>query len=246
MPTCQPIPAPIGAHQRSLALALPGVLQPRRRGLTSPFRPSEGVGPYRLPRNVGEPLAEALAPHRNRAAAFLLAVFLGRYWSTPGRLAGAFPIDRRALAAHAQLGLTEAQVRGALRALEVVGFLTRAIPPRGNGYQRTSGGELHRRPVLFAFGAEYAQTFAAANRRAQAARQRREGERRAAAPSPAPQPSQASAAIRRSNSPRVIASAFPQVLMGEIKKQPSAPEPESALESALGRLLQGIRQSRVG
>ena len=128
--------------------------------------------------------------------------------------------------------------------LEAVGFLARAIPPRGNGYQRTSGGELHRRPVLFAFGAEYAQAFAAANRRAQAARQRREGERRAVTPSPASRPSQASLAARPPNSPRVRSEAEPKVLMGEIRKKPPAPEPESALENALDRLLQGIRQSR--
>ena len=248
VPTCQPKAVPIGAHlpvhQRSLAIALPGAPQPRRRRPGRPFVPAQGAGPYRLPRDVVAWLSEALTRYRNRDAAWLLAVFLARYWSTPGRLMGAFPIDRRALAAHAQLGLTEAQVRGALRVLEAVGFLARAIPPKGNGYQRTGTGELHRRPVLFAFGAEYAGAFAAANRRAQAARQRREGERRAVTSSPAPRPSQASPMARPSNSPRVIASAFPEVLMGEIRKAPPAPEPKSALESALDRLLHGIRHSR--
>lgn len=243
-PAAAPIAAHLPAHQRSLAIALPGAPQPRRRRLARPFIPVQSAGPYRLPRDAAAWLSEALAPYRNREAAFLLAVFLARYWSTPGRLAGAFPIDRRALTAHAQLGLTEAQVRGALRVLEAVGFLARAIPPRGNGYQRTGSGELHRRPVLFAFGAEYAQAFAAANRRAQASRQRREGERRAVAPSPAPWPSQASPTPQQPNSPRVKSVAEPKVLMGEIGKQPPTPEPESALESALDRLLQGIRQSR--
>ena len=248
MSTAQPTAAPIAthlpAHQRSLAIALPGAPQPRRRRFARPFAPTQGAGPYRLPRDAAAWLAEVLAPYRNREAAWLLAVFLARHWSTPGRLAGSFPIDRRALAAHAQLGLTEAQVRGALRVLEAIGFLARAIPPRGNGYQRTGTGELHRRPVLFAFGAEYAQAFAAANRRAQAARQRREGERRAVTPSPAPGPSQTVSAARPPNSPRVRSEAEPKVLMGEIRKQPSAPAPESALESALDRLLQSIRQSQ--
>lgn len=249
VPTCQPKAAPIAAHlpahQRSLAIALPGAPQPRRR-LTRPFVPAQGAGPYRLPRDAAAWLSEALAPYRNREAAWLLAVFLARYWSTPGRLTGAFPIDRRALAAHAQLGLTEAQVRGAVRVLEDVGFLDRAIAPKGNGYQRSTGGELHRRPVLWVFGSDYAQAFAGANRRAIAARQRREGERRTLAPSPAPRPSMAVPAAPAPNSPRVRSVAESKVLMGEIRKQPSAPEPESALESALDRLLQGIRQSRGG
>jgi len=58
---------------------------------------------------------------------FALATFLGRFWSTPNRLLTAFPIDRRELAGHAALGLTEARVRGAIRTLEEVGFLDRAV-----------------------------------------------------------------------------------------------------------------------
>ena len=72
-------------------------------------------------------LAAALAPFRNRDAAFALATFLGRFWSTPARLLAAFPIDRRELADYAALGLTEARVRGAIRTLEEVGFLDRAV-----------------------------------------------------------------------------------------------------------------------
>jgi resolvase-like protein len=51
----------------------------------------------------------------------------GRFWSTPARLLSAFPIDRRELAEHAALGLTEAQVRGATKTLEEVAFLSRAV-----------------------------------------------------------------------------------------------------------------------
>ena len=44
---------------------------------------------------------------RNRDAAFALATFLGRFWSAPQPALGRFPIDRRELANHAALGLTE-------------------------------------------------------------------------------------------------------------------------------------------
>jgi hypothetical protein len=131
---------------------------------------------------VRDRLAAALAPFRNRDAAFALATFLGRYWSTPARLLAAFPIDRRELAAHAGLGLTEARVRGAIKTLEEVGFLDRAVRS-GSTHQTTPDG-LHRRPVLYLFGSDYGPLFSAANRRAAAARERRSGIRRLARPRP--------------------------------------------------------------
>src|SRR5215210_2573384 len=106
------------------------LLRPSRarvRSLRRPFTPTRNAGPYRLPHDVWDRLVSTLAPARNRDAAFALAVFLGRFWSTPVRLVSAFPIDRRELANRADLGLTEAQVRGAIRALEEAGFLDRAI-----------------------------------------------------------------------------------------------------------------------
>src|SRR5205085_5217601 len=112
-----------------------------------------------------------------RDAAFALATFLGRFWSAPNRLLTAFPIDRRELANHAALGLTEARVRGAIRALEEVGFLDRAIAS-GSTHKPTPEG-LHRKPVLFMFGSEYGPLFGAANRRAAEARERRSGAWRA-------------------------------------------------------------------
>ena len=107
-------------------------------------------------------------------------MFLGRFWSTPARLLSAFPIDRRELADHADLGLTEARVRGAIRALEEVGFLDRAVAS-GSTHRPTPDG-LHRRPVLFLFGSDYGPLFSAANRRAAAARERRSGSRRVSGP----------------------------------------------------------------
>ena len=125
--------------QPSLPLTLPRrrAGRPRQRGLSGPFLPAEGGSPYRLPREASERLALALTPARNRDAAFALARFLARFWSTPSRLLTAFPIDRRALANRPDLGLTEAQVRGAVRALETVGFLRPGLAREG---QRLPGG----------------------------------------------------------------------------------------------------------
>src|SRR3954469_6659894 len=133
-------------------LPLPRSPSIRRRGSRRPFTPAS-AGPYRLPRDVRDRLTAALAPFRNRDAAFGLAVFLGRFWSTPNRLLTAFPIDRRELADHAALGLTEARVRGAIRTLEEVEFIDRAIAS-GSTHKPTPEG-LHRKPVLFLFGSDY-------------------------------------------------------------------------------------------
>src|SRR5215207_10642272 len=91
-------------------LPLPRQPASRRRNARRPYTPSS-AGVYRLPHDVRDRLAAALAPYRNRDAAFALATFLGRFWSMPARLLTAFPIDRRELADHAALGLTEARVR---------------------------------------------------------------------------------------------------------------------------------------
>src|SRR4051812_27469438 len=96
----------------------PRASQPRLRSVRRPFRPSPDTGPYRLPHDVQERLGAALTGYRNRNAAFALAVFLGRFWSPPGRIERAFPIDRRALANRPDLELSEAKVRGAIRTLD--------------------------------------------------------------------------------------------------------------------------------
>jgi hypothetical protein len=149
----------------------------RRRSVRRPFRPSVGEGGYRLPHGIRDRLTSALAPFRNRDAAFALAVFLARFWSMPGRVVSSFPIDRRALAGHRELGLTEGRVRGAIRVLEEVGFLTRFVTS-GSRYKPTEEG-LRRKPVPFQFGTDYAPLLIAANARAAVARGRREGARRA-------------------------------------------------------------------
>src|SRR3954452_18887805 len=210
-----PLPVLLSTSQPSLPLTLPRLraVRPRLRGLSSPFLPAEGASPYRLPREVSDRLAIALMPARNREAAFALARFLARFWSTPSRLLTAFPIDRRALANRPDLGLTEAQVRGAVRALENVGFLDRALPEKGSAYRAVGpAGELHRKPVLFRFGGEYAPLFVAANNRATAAHGGQERARRQIRPAPASRPS-ARAVAPSFKSPKSKSEAENKVLM---------------------------------
>src|SRR4051794_26365981 len=126
---------------------------------------------YRLPHDVRDRLAAALKPLRNCDACLALASFVARFWSAPRKLGLPFVLDRRALAPVEALGLTEARVRGAIRALERIGFLER-MPERGRTHQATPEG-LHRRPVAFTFAVTYRDAFDAANKRAAVARGRR-------------------------------------------------------------------------
>src|ERR687897_3434260 len=105
-------------------LRLP-LVRARTKSARRAFRPSRGEGAYRLPHAVRDRLQAALESFRNGERAFALAVFLGRFWSMPGRVALPFPIDRRALAGRPDLGLSEKRVRSAIKALEEVGFLAR-------------------------------------------------------------------------------------------------------------------------
>jgi hypothetical protein len=197
-----------------------------------------------LPHDIRDRLTADLAPYRNREAAFTLATFIARFWSVPGRVVGTFPIDRRALADHPELRLTEARVRGALRVLEEIGFLDRAIPPSGSKYKATEDG-LHRKPILFAFGADYGPAFIKANGRAAAARGGNCRDRRPITPSSSQRPPTA----LLTKSPKSKSEAESPVLMGQVRKSglpPKTFEPNPQLESALDRLLQGIRQSRGG
>jgi hypothetical protein len=164
-----------------------------------------------------------------------LAVFLGRFWSAPGRIEQAFPVDRRALADRPDLGLTEAKVRGAIRTLERVGFLDRITPERGSHYQRTGEGDLHRKPVPFRLGLEYRASFETANKRAQKRRERQGRERRPITSARSPRPSVARPEARVLKSPKSISEADTKVLMGELRRPPSPPSLNSQLEAALER-----------
>src|SRR4051812_22294318 len=193
----------------------------RNRSNRRPFTPSLPAGPYRLPRDVRDRLTAALAPFRNRDAAFALATFLGRFWSAPNRLLGAFPIDRRELADHAALSLTEARVRGAIKTLEEAGFLDRAVTS-GSTHKPTPEG-LHRKPVLFMFGSEYGLLFSAANRRAAAARERRSRSRRVTGPAAARRPSTGFPAAPAPKSPKNKRREADKGNIGGKKNEPAGP-----------------------
>ena len=164
----------------------------------------------------------------------------------PARLLAAFPIDRRELADHAALGLTEARVRGAIRTLEEVGFLDRAVAS-GSTHRPTPDG-LHRKPVLFLFGSDYGPLFSAANRRAAAARERRSGSRRGPAPAAARRPSAGLPAARLTNSPKSKSSEADKVIMGEIRTAladlPAPATPLPAFEAALNRFKKAFEEGR--
>src|SRR5215207_9836924 len=183
-------PVPAAHHQLVLApiLAAPILARhprPRLRSYRHPLHAAPASGRYSLPRPVLDRLQVALAPAKNREAALVLAVFLARYWSAPTRLGQAFPIDRRALCGHRDLPMTEARVRGAIRVLEEVGFLARIVPEPGRRYQPTADG-LHRRPLVFHFGAEFQATFEAANKRLRRGPQEAQDGRRLLPASPLP------------------------------------------------------------
>jgi hypothetical protein len=234
--------------QHQLAFTRP--LSSRVRSVRRPFRPARGEGAYRLPHDVRDRLSAALAPFRNRDAAFALARFLARFHSNPDRLLGGFMIDRRELADRPDLALTEARVRGAIRALEAIGYLERGLTT-GSTHKATEDG-LRRKPIRFVFGSEYVPLFRAANQRARntQARRAKGGDRtarRVLTPSVAPRPSPGPFEGQRLNSPKDKSEANPQVNLGEIRRQsglPAEPSQDSALERALQRLKEAIGKPR--
>jgi hypothetical protein len=190
-----------------------------------------------------------LAPYRNRDSAYALAVFLARFWSTPSRIADAFPVDRRALAEHGELDLTEKRVRSAIRTLEEVGFLDRTLAS-GSPYKATEDG-LRRKPILFTFGSDYAPTFIAANRRAAAARGSHSGERRPIPAETSRPASTLNSEVQSLKGPKNSEAVIKNRAYGplQVKKRgfPAKPfDPDSKLERALARLEEGFRQSRGG
>lgn len=211
-----------GAMPATTTSALPPARRPR-----GPWAPTT-TGPYKLPRVVEERLTVALASFRNREQAYALAIFVGRFWTAPARLVLGFPVDRRALADHPLLGLSEHQVRAARDTLEAVGFLARQEPEDGRHYQRTADGP-HRRPIIYRFGLDYLPAFATANRRT-STRWPVTTAGRSSVPA-------------RSSSPTVshkqtLGGAV--VLMGEKHRLPEADAPESALDAALARWRRAI------
>ena len=254
-------PVPIVQHQLALAPILAHRPRPRLRSCRRLLHASPASGRYSLPRPVLDRLQAALAPAKNREAALVLAVFLARYWSAPARLGQAFPIDRRALVGHRDLDLTEARVRGAIRALEEVGYLQRIVPEPGRRYQRTADG-LHRRPLVFHFGAEFEATFEATNKRPRwGFRAVQEGRRPlptssvlATRPRPSWSPPE-----QRTNSPKNTPPNPTLVHLGELVKEhsrTSLPLPESrrdsglspleALEAAIAKLGRNIAEAAEG
>jgi hypothetical protein len=199
---------------------------------------------YRLPHDVRDRLSTALKPLRNRDACMALATFIARFWTAPRKLGLPFMLDRRALAPVEALGLTEARVRGAIRALERVGFLER-MPACGRTHQRTSEG-LHRKPVAFTFGADYRDAFTMANKRAQAARDRRSRIGRAQAPGAPHRPCTALPAAWPTNSPKYKSSEAERVYLGYQRSRTPAPaEPNPALNAALDRWRLAFEKARA-
>jgi hypothetical protein len=204
-----------------------------------------------LPRDVQDRLALALAPFRNREAAFTLATFLARFHSNPDRVLGVFAIDRRALVGHADLDLTEKRIRSAITTLEAVGFLDRAIPPSGSRYKATEDG-LHRRPIQFTFGSEYGPLFIKANNRARRLKGSDPAARRPISPSAQSkpltrllQPPQ----MAPTKGPKDSSEADKALYLGPLRQnsgfpaQPSAPTP---LDLALQRLGEAIGKPSLG
>lgn len=198
---------------------------------------SKDGGGYRLPRAVEVRLAAAAKDLRNCDAVMRLAAFLGRFHTAPAVLGRAFPVDRLALADHDGHGLTEARVRGALAALEAVGFLVREAV-KGSAYRPTQQG-LRRKPVFFRIAAEFASMFEKSNTAALRARRADSTDRRPVTPSPTPRtptlsrPTAKPVAYSPKESPRIG-----KVSLGE--QNLTIPEP--GLEAALSRLKIAIQR----
>src|SRR4051794_39446056 len=159
-----------------------------------------------------------------------LATFIGRFWTAPKRLGLPFMLDRRALAPVEALGLTEARVRSAIRALEAAGFLER-MPVSGRTHQRTPDG-LHRKPVAYRIARDYADAFALANKRAEKARERRSQDRRCQVPATPQRASVSLPAARPPDSPKWNPSEASRSIWASTSTKPPAPaEPNPRLEA---------------
>jgi hypothetical protein len=136
-------------------MTAPGEKPRARTGTPARLRwfPTRWSGEYRLPPSIHKRLQDELSTYRNRDAAHRLAVFLGRFHATPKRVGKAFAIDRRALNDHKALSLSEAQVRGAIKALLEIGFLRVESNP---GHVL---GRQHKLPTQYQFNGEFLDRF---------------------------------------------------------------------------------------
>lgn len=125
--------------------------------------PTDETSPFRLPKSVRRAVCVALSPYRSRDTAFRLLSFLARFWTHPTRLERSWPVDRRGLANHRLLGLTEGEVRGALRTLEKAGVVVREPMERRHAYRPTEQG-LRRSPILWRFAVPFLTMFRTVNR----------------------------------------------------------------------------------
>ena len=192
-----------------------------------------------MPRAVEVRLAAAARELRNAEAVLALARFLARFHTAPAVLGRAFPVDRTALAAVDTLGLTEARVRGALAALETVGFLIREAMP-GSAYRPTTAG-LRRKPVIWRIAPDFVALFERANAAAQRDRGAGKTDRRPIAPPPAPRPSPAPVAQPTGHRKAQVArreQPSGSLLIGE--QNPASPE--TGLEAALDRLRAAVER----
>ena len=196
-------------------------------------------GGYRLPRAVEARLAAAACDLRNGEAVLALARFLARFHTAPAVLGRAFPVDRVALADHAGHGLTESRVRGALAALEAVGFLVREVVA-GSAYRPTEAG-LRRKPVLWRIAPEFYALFEKANAAAKRAQGAGKTDRRPVTLAAALRPSSPSVSHPvghpRTNSPKEIPR-IGNVSLGE----QTNPISNAGLEAALDRLRSAIER----
>ena len=217
--------------------------QTRRAALGDPSR-RRRAGPYRLPHDVRDRLAAALAPFRNRDAAFALATFLGRFWSTPARLLAAFPIDRRELA-----DACRPRPDGGPRARRDPGAGGGRVPRPGGGLRLDAQADAGRAaPQAGAVHVRELTTARCSARPTGGLRRPVSGVRGSARSGPAAvrRSSAGLPAARRTNSPKSKESEADKVIMGEIRTAlAELPAPDSAssgLRSGAEPVQEGLRR----
>jgi hypothetical protein len=196
------------------------------------MHPSRYCGTYRAPTKPHNLLADLLAGDRHRIAAHALAVFLMRIQCGPNTYGRAFPLDRRQLAGHKLLGLTQWQVRRAIVLLLAIGFIERvALDNSGLSYAPRGPDKAGwKRPTFYRIGRRFRAIIGPIMER----------RRRRLAGSPKdPRKLYSSLPLRKN----ILSIALPLGEIGPLPKptcRPTAPDP--ALEAVLARLGEGVRQ----